>query len=117
MLVRFCGVILIVLGALFWIGTARSLVPIHMLLGIVLVIALWVEALVGARQGASGTTVALAVVWGLVVVILGLVQTQLLPGPVHWIVQVLHLLVGLVAIGLAETLGRQIKRSKKGISP
>jgi hypothetical protein len=48
--------------------------------------------------------VALAIAWGLVVPILGLSQDGLLPGPAHWVIQVLHLLVGLAAIGLAEAL-------------
>ena len=44
--------------------------------------------------------VALAAVWGLIVPILGVMQTQLLPGGAHWVIEVIHLLVGLVAIGL-----------------
>jgi hypothetical protein len=44
---------------------------------------------------------------------LGLTQTQLLPGSAHWLIQVLHLLVGLGAISLAETLGRQIQARQR----
>jgi len=110
MLIRLCGVILIVLGVLFWTGSAQSLVSVHMLLGLVLVLALWVLAVLAARSGVAVGLVALAIVWGLVVLILGLTQTRLVLGPSHWIIQVLHLLVGLGAIGIAESLGRQIKR-------
>jgi hypothetical protein len=111
-LVRVLLWIQLVVGALFWIGTARSLVPIHMLLGLLLVIALWILAFVAARAGVNATLVALAVVWGLIVAVPGMEQTRLLLGPSHWVIQVLHLLVGLAAVGLAEVLALRIKRAR-----
>jgi hypothetical protein len=54
--------------------------------------------------------VAVALIWGLIVPILGVTQTRLLPGPAHWLIQTLHLLVGLVAIGLAGRLVSAIRR-------
>jgi hypothetical protein len=42
--------------------------------------------------------------------ILGVTQSGLLPGDYHWVIQALHLAVGLGAIGLAEELARRIKR-------
>src|SRR6185437_8243352 len=104
LLVRIIGPILIVLGVLFWTSNATNLIPIHMLLGITLVLLLWALAILAAVAGVHPGVVALALVWGLIVPILGLTQFQLLPGSLHWIVQVVHLLVGLGAIGLAETL-------------
>lgn len=112
MLVRIIGSILIVLGVLFWTGNATALIPIHMLLGITLVLLLWTLAILGAVAGVSRGFVALALAWGLIVPILGLSQFQLLPGSMHWIIQVLHLLVGLGAIGLADSLARRIKRGQ-----
>jgi hypothetical protein len=116
MLVRVCGVVLIVLGLLFWFGDApRSLVPVHILLGIVLVLALWALAFLGARVGVARGLVAAAVVWGLLTVWLGQAQDALLPDPsVHWIVQVLHLIVGMGAIGLGEAIGARATRMETG---
>ena len=111
MLTRALGVLLIVLGLLFWTGNARTLVPLHMLLGILLVLALWALAVLAAVARVSLGLVALALVWGLIVPILGLTQTQLLPGTAHWLIQVLHLLVGIGAIGLAQALASQIRRA------
>lgn len=111
MLVRLCGLILIVLGILFWTGNTLELVPVHMLLGLVLVISLWALAFLAARAGAPPAQVIAAVVWGLVVPILGVTQDQLVPGDAHWLIRVLHLLVGLIAIGMAEGLGQRIKRA------
>lgn len=108
-LVRIIGLVLIVLGVLFWTGNAGALIETHKLLGITLVLLLWTLAVLGAIAKVSPGAVALALVWGLIVPILGITQVRLLPGSLHWIIQVVHLLVGLVAIGLADTLARQIK--------
>ena len=107
--VRITGAIQIVLGALFWTGNAPNLVQAHMLSGIALVLALWVLALLAGRAGIPGGFVVLAFAWGLVVVLFGLNQARILPGPLHWIVQTIHLLLGLGAIGLAEHLARRTK--------
>jgi len=109
-LVRLCGLALITLGVLFWTGHALELIPVHMLVGLVLVLSLWTLAGLAARAGVRPGQVAVAFVWGLVVPALGLTQDSLVPGNAHWIIQVLHLLVGLAAIGMAEGLGAAIRR-------
>jgi hypothetical protein len=109
MLVRLCGVVLIILGLLFWTSNALLLIPVHILFGIVLVLSLWTLAILAARAGLPPALVAPAVVWGVIVLLLGLTQDQLLPGSAHVVIKVLHLLVGLGAIGLAERLARGIK--------
>jgi hypothetical protein len=102
------GLILIILGLLFWTGNADALIPVHMLLGIALVLALWTLAALAAFSGVSPALVALAVLWGVVVPILGLTQERLLPGDLHWLIQALHLLVGITAIALAQILAIRI---------
>src|SRR5215207_7135657 len=49
--IRLTGLNQIVLGALFWTGNARALTPVHMLIGFVLVLLLWVLAALTARAG------------------------------------------------------------------
>ena len=117
MLVRLIGVVMILLGLLFWTGNALTLIPIHMLLGIVLVLLLWALAVMALLAGAPRGLAALAIVWGLIVPILGMTQTQLLPGDAHWVIRVLHLLVGLVALGLAERLAVRIKLALPSAPP
>jgi hypothetical protein len=112
MLVRITGLILIVLGILFWTGNAVALIPVHMLLGFVLVLSLWTLAGQAARVGVQPGLIALAIVWGLIVPIVGVTQTQLLPGNAHWVIQVLHLLLGAGAIGQAEGLAARIKKAQ-----
>jgi hypothetical protein len=98
----------IVLGLLFWSGHAQNLIPVHMLVGIVFVLSLWTVAALAVRAGVSGGLIALTFVWGVVVLLLGIAQAPLFPGPNHWIVRVLHLLVGLAAMGQASGLVRRI---------
>jgi hypothetical protein len=107
--VRICFVVLIVLGILFWTGRAGSLVPLHQFLGFVLVLGLWTLAVLAARSQVAFGLVAIAIFWGLLLPVFGLTQTRIAPGSLHWIVQILHLLVGLVAVGLAETLARRLR--------
>jgi len=109
MLVRVTFVVQLVLGVLFWTGNALDLVPLHQTIGFLLVFGLWTLAALAARAGVRPPLVALAAVWGLVVPVLGLNQTRLLVGSAHWLIEVLHLLVGLGAIGLAENLAARIK--------
>ena len=111
MLVRGLGLIMIVLGLLFWTGNALNLIGLHMLLGMILVLFLWALAIMAARSGISLGLVALGLAWGLIVVSLGMTQNRLLPGDAHWVIKVLHLLVGIVALGIAERLAGSIKRS------
>src|SRR5438067_12793495 len=93
------GSALILLGLLFWTGNALALIPIHMLLGILLVLSLWTLAVLAARTGEQPGFVGLGIAWGLIVPILGLTQDQLLPGAAHWTIKALHLVVGIAAIG------------------
>ena len=112
MLLRLAGLTAIVLGVLFWTGNALSLIPIHMLVGFVVVLSLWTLAVLAARAGVQRGLVALALVWGLIVPILGIMQNRLLPGSAHWVIQVVHLLVGMGAVGQGEGLATRMKQAR-----
>jgi hypothetical protein len=109
MLVRATFVVQLVLGGLFWTGRALDLVPLHQTIGFLLVFGLWTLAVLAARAGVRPPLVALAAVWGLVVAVFGLAQTRLLVGSAHWLIEVLHLLVGVAAVGMAEGLAARVK--------
>jgi hypothetical protein len=108
--VRVVGAIMIVLGLSFWTGNLLRLIPIHMLLGITIVLALWTLAVLGVLARVPVGLVVVGFIWGLITPILGVTQDNLVPGSAHWVIQLLHLLVGLGAIGLANNLASQIKR-------
>jgi hypothetical protein len=110
--VKIGGVAALILGLAFWAGALTSLVPLHIALGIGIVLALWALAFLALRKKASGSLVATALVLGLITIGLGFGQTQLLVGEFHWIVQVAHLIVGLGTIVLGSILARAASRSR-----
>lgn len=109
MLVRLTGAFQILSGLLFWTGNVLPLVPIHMLSGLILVLSLWALAIMALVSGVRRGLAVLSGVWGLIVVALGATQTAILPGNYHWVIHVLHLAVGLAAMGLAQGLYTALK--------
>jgi len=109
MTIRISGLLLLLLGLAIWTGRADGVIPIHELLGFVLVVALWTLSYFAARAGVSMRWVALAVAWGLAAPLLGLTQQNLVNGDWHWTIQVLHLLIGAGAIGQGENLALRMR--------
>lgn len=110
-LARLTGGAAVLLGVLFWTGHAGTLIPLHMALGVALVLSLWTLAVLAALEGgrrAAGLVV-VAALWGVLLPVLGIVQTRLIPGSLHWLVQVAHLVVGVVAIRLAALLAARAR--------
>jgi hypothetical protein len=110
-LVRLAGLTAIVLGLTFWSGHALDFVPVHMLVGLVLVLSLWSLASMAAFARIHSGLVIVAFVWCLVVPTLGFMQDSLVPGGAHWTIRLLHLFFGVIAIGLGEVLARQLRVS------
>ena len=109
--IRLIGLILIVLGFLFWAKQALNWLPLHMRLGVLEVVLLWALAILALRARVSAGLVIAALLWGLLTASFGMKMGSLLPGRAHEIIRVLHFLIGLGAIGLAESLAARIKRS------
>ena len=108
-IVRIAGLLQIILGVLFWTGNLRTLTGLHIQIGFLLVIALLVLAGLGMRAGVPLALIGAAVLWVVITPALGMVQSRLLPGSFHWIIQLLHLIVGLGAMGFAERIAQHIK--------
>jgi hypothetical protein len=107
--IRAAWLVQLALGLAFWTGNLLGLVDLHQLLGILLVLGLWTQAAMAHRAGVPGRLVAVAAVWGLLVLIVGLTQRDLLSGSAHWVIEVLHLLLGIGLIALAENLAARAK--------
>jgi hypothetical protein len=109
--IRIAGLAALFLGLLFWIGRFYEYLHVHMRLGVVTVIALWVLAAMCFRKGAASVgRIAAATIWGLVTMSLGIGQTQMLIGDYHWIIQAAHLLMGLGAIAFGAILSKSLAR-------
>jgi hypothetical protein len=110
LLVSLFGIALVVLGILFWTGHALSLLQLHMTLGGLFVLSLWVLAIIGFLSRGNRGFALVVFIWSLIVPALGVTQLSLLPGRYHWVIQSLHQLVGLIAMGLGHALARRIGR-------
>ncbi len=101
------------LGIVVWTGHGDSLIPVHIAVGLLLVVDLWVAVALGLRSGAPTGLAIVALVWSLAMPLFGLVQASILVGDLHVVVQVLHLAVGLIGVGLVEGLARSGRRPGK----
>lgn len=112
-----CGGLLVVLGIVVWTGKGDQLVGVHVALGVVLIVSLWTIIAIAVRSGVPTGIVAFAAGWSVVVVVLGLVQEELVPGSWHWSIQVLHVVISMGAIWWGRSLARLIRQARATASP
>jgi hypothetical protein len=103
--------VLLVSGLLVWIGL-YALVGFHQLFGYALIASLWTLAFAASRAGVSTGVVVGAVSWGLLVLALGWGQRYILPGSLHWIVQVLHLVISMASMAWGRWLLSSMRRRR-----
>lgn len=108
--VRIGGLAALILGILLWRGLFIGGVNLHIGLGLLVAAALAILALRAAAASIRMPMAIAGVVWAAATVYVGLMQTHWLPGGSHWIVDVLHLLLGIGAIGMAEAIGGAMAR-------
>lgn len=116
MIVRIAGTLTLLLGFAIWADLLPVIVPIHMLLGLVLVIGLASAAVAGRRAGIGNGLAVTAIAWVVLTLVFGLNQQTILPGEGHVVVEVAHLVVGLVAIALGEMIGARAARGGSAAS-
>ncbi len=111
MVLRIAALAALVLGIIFWTGNADNLQIVHIVLGFLVVISLWVLGIAqGVRRGGSFGLALATFVVGFLVLLVGLFQTRWLTGSNHWVIQVIHLILGLSAISLGEMIGARYRR-------
>ena len=118
MTIRGAGVLQLILGFIVWSGKTDFLVPVHILIGSILVVALLALCTLAWRSGVSKGLVILTLLWALILPVWGIFQPVLenhLSESLAWIIAVSHLLCGVGAIGLSEMMGGMMK--KKIASP
>ena len=110
MVLRVAVLAALILGIIFWTGNAGGLQIVHIVLGFAVVLSLFVLGIAqGLRGGSFGLALATFVV-GFLLALVGLFQTRWLTGSNHWVIQVIHLILGLLAIGLGEMIGGRYRR-------
>jgi hypothetical protein len=108
--VRLLALLQVALGFQFWSGRAFALLPVHMRMGEVLIALLWILAGMGLRVRVKPGLVIGAIAYGFLTFAFATNMGRMLPGGAHEVIRVLHLLIGLGAVGLVEILAASIKR-------
>jgi hypothetical protein len=111
-IIRAAGVVQIVLGILFWTGHAYTYVPVHIVVGSLLVIALWAMAVLALVAGARRGLAVFELMWALALAVFGIQQATILVGSLHWIVRVVHLLMAISAMELGDMLAKAIRATR-----
>ena len=111
MVLRVTVLVNLITGIIFWTGNADSLQLLHIILGLLAVISLFTIGIVqGLRGGSFGLALATFAV-GFLLALVGLFQKNWLPDNAsHWVIHVIHLILGLTAIGLGEMIGGRYRR-------
>jgi|SRR5207249_5865004 len=117
MVLRAAAALLVILGVGLWTGHWYTLVGVHRTIGMLFVITLWAIAVLAMVQRRAVGLAAFALLWGLVVAALGYTHQRILPGDLHWIVRVLHLIIGLAAMPIAERLAPNTRRIATPAAP
>lgn len=112
-IVRVAGVVQILLGLSIWIGPGLPYTSLHIQTGVLIVVGLWILAVLALIVRGRPALAGFAILWGLALPAFGMVQSEILVGEWHWIVRVLHLLMGLIALGTADALAKHVLATRR----
>jgi hypothetical protein len=111
----FAGLLALILGFLVWIGTGLNLVQMHILLGLLAVGALWVIGIGQAfSTGGSWVIAACALLVGGTLMFIGMTQASLMVGAFHWVIELIHLALGLLVIGIGHIGAARYRKTATG---
>lgn len=109
---RLDGLAGLILGILLWTGSAGYL-RIHILTGFVMTITLLLVGLMGFFARLKPALPLIAIAWAILLPYIGFAQLRLFPGASHVVIQLIHLLIGICAIGVVEACGAKITRTAR----
>ena len=101
------------LGWLHWIANSTSFIFTHMVLGIAFALLLLALSLIELLNGRMRLLGAIGIVYTLILAALGFTQTGLLVGPMHWLIQTGHVVIGFGALVLVQVISVRDARLRK----
>ena len=104
-LFRLTGISLLILGILFWTGRALGFIQLHMRLGLLFVVLYFVLIFTAKLKP---KLLVPAILLGLIIPVVGMMQTRLLVGELHWIIKVTHLLLAVAAMGIVDRTSKAL---------
>ncbi|QSO52005.1 hypothetical protein JZ785_25145 [Alicyclobacillus curvatus] len=100
------------LGLIVWIF-GGNLIMLHMIFGFTLVLILLGLSLVAVFTKGMRGLGTLGILDAIIVAVVGRTQTVILTGHLHWLIQAIHLILGVLAVHLSGTMGLRLLRQKK----
>ena len=107
------GLLALALGLLYWFAAANG-IPVHMILGLVVTLGLLSLGVIALLTRGMRPLGAAAVVYALFVPAFGMTQATILPGELHWLIRLAHLLVGIGALALMGAISARYRQRAAG---
>jgi hypothetical protein len=107
-IVKIAAIVQLVLGIAFWTGHAYPLVPLHIVIGLALVLALSTISVVAFIARVRPPMAVFGLIWAVALAAFGARQAMILIGPLHWVVRVIHLIMAISAVRIGEMLAQGI---------
>lgn len=112
-IVGLAGLCALVLGLFIWIANS-DLTDIHMLFGLLVTLGLLVMSIIVFTARGLRIWGMAGIVYAIIVLVFGETQSNILTGNLHWLIQTLHMLVGIGAMALTGALGARYRTLKRG---
>lgn len=112
-ILRLAGSVALVLGLLIWAFQFDNITNIHMLFGLVVTLTLLVISVLAAFTRGLRLLGIIGIIYAFLLPLLGVNQETLLIGNLHWLIQVIHMLVGVGALALAGVISVRYKHLKQ----
>ena len=109
-ILRLALLVALIIGIALWTGHGYKYLSVHMWLGFIVTFDLLLLVILGFLSRLKFALLLIALVWAVALPFIGIAQLHLLPGANHWLVQALHLVLGLGAVGLGEVLAGRMGR-------
>ena len=107
--IRLLFVIQLIGGILIWTGNGASWSMGHMGLGLLFAVLVVAFAAMGKAAGAPKSLTWVAILWALVTIIVGMTQQRVMVGASHWLIQIVHLGLGMGMAAQAERTAKAVK--------
>jgi hypothetical protein len=109
MLVRLTWVIGLALGIYIWTGHGYSVLEAHIGLGFTTTLLMLILAIWAGMRGCWRPAV-IAIVFALLLPVVGFGQLHWMPGTQHWVVRAFHVIIGIAALGAIEAAAARALR-------
>ena len=110
LILRIAFLAALALGLALWAGHGYQYLKLHMWIGFAITFDLLLLAIAGFLARLTPALPLITVLWAALLPFVGIWQMRAVPGSNHWMVQVLHLIIALGAIGLGEAISKRILR-------